>query len=794
VRAAFLLAVLPFAALSLTCGTAEERAESARAEIREAIQHGDRSGALEAIGELRGALPETPEALLELAQLTVQAGDAPRAGWQLEEAVRRFPERDELRIALARVALMLGNPSQTREAVLAIAPASEQHALALVLRAQAELQLGDLERALATLAEAERLYPDKPEARLARIQALISEHRRDEARAAIEAARGALSAEDDETEELRHRLDVAHAQLRAEQGETEPALEALREMLRVDPTDVLAWRTLTGLLTKQKRGAEALAALEKAIAGGEAPPELSALVAQLHVEAGDDAAAEAVLRTFIEDSDSPAAVVPLVEFLSERGRNDDLLAAVDASLERFPDEPKLRLLRCEALLEVGRLEEARAEVQRFDEASFDGDPQLDYLNARLTLASGDAKAAAEQLRDLAPRLDQPTTQFWLGRALEQSGDSEGARRRYGMAQQRDPEWLAPAAALLAIEQARGDWRAVAGGARALVARAPRQLGPWIALVEALENLGEGEAAEKVAKQCRERFPGRPEPQLLLAKSLRARGRTDEALAALAEAEKLGATPQLAAERVLTLGMGGRVADGIAVARAALASQPDSAELHAALASLLFAAGSADEGARETDRALELAPGEPRPLRVRCEFRASSGAFAGARDDCTRYLAARPDDAMAHYLLGLACAGLGENERAASAYRRAAELDERDPRPRNNLADLLARQGDLDGALAAAQEAYRLDEKNPYVMDTLGALYLEKQLAERALALLEPAHAALPEHPEVTLHLASAYRDLGRTPEARALLSDLRQRKLGDPALEARVAEALSTLP
>jgi predicted Zn-dependent protease len=124
-----------------------------RGDSRGAIQQGDRSDALEAVGELRKALPESPEALLELAQLTVQAGDAPRAGWQLEEAVRRFPERDDLRIALARVALVLGNPSQTREAVLAIAPASEQHAPALVLRAQAELQLGDLERALATLAE-----------------------------------------------------------------------------------------------------------------------------------------------------------------------------------------------------------------------------------------------------------------------------------------------------------------------------------------------------------------------------------------------------------------------------------------------------------------------------------------------------------------------------------------------------------------------------------------------------------------------------------------------------------------
>jgi Flp pilus assembly protein TadD len=335
---------------------------------------------------------------------------------------------------------------------------------------------------------------------------------------------------------------------------------------------------------------------------------------------------------------------------------------------------------------------------------------------------------------------------------------------------------------------------VAGEARGLVARAPHRIGGWIALVEALENLGEGEGAERVARQSLERFPDRPEPHLLLAKALRARGRTDEALAALDEAERLGATPELAAERVLTLGMGGRVDEGIAVARAALTSEPDSADLRAALASLLFGAGAADEGAGETDRALELDPDEPRPLRVRCEFRAATSRFEGARDDCTRYLEARPHDALAHFLLGLACAGLGEDERAITAYRRAAELDEHDPRPRNNLADLLARRGDLDGALAAAQEAYRLDEKDPYVMDTLGALYLEKGLPERALSLLEAAHAGLPEHPEVALHLARAYTGVGRPQEARSLLTPLSGRNLEDPALQARVAEARGALP
>ncbi len=453
----------------------------------------------------------------------------------------------------------------------------------------------------------------------------------------------------------------------------------------------------------------------------------------------------------------------------------------------------LWLLRTEASLAEGRSDDARADFQRFRDTTFDGDPQIEYLRARLELAEGNPAGAADRLRELAPRLDRSATQFWLGRALEESGDTEGARRRYGLAQQRDPGWIAPAAALIALEQRRGDWRATAGHAQLLIRRAPQRIEGWTALVHALESLGEGDAAEEVARQALERFPDRAEPHLLLARSLRSQGKTDQALAALDAAEKAGATSELATERILTLGMGGRVDEGIALAREALAQHPQSARLHAALAALLFAAGAAEEGAQATDRALALDPDEPQPLRVRCEFRAASGRWPGARDDCTRYLGARPDDAGAHFMLGVALQRLGDAEAAASAYRKAAALDERDMRPRNNLAELLAQQGDLEGALAAAQEAYRLDETNPYVMDTLGALYLREGLVDRAISLLEEAHAGAPGLLDVQLHLALAYREAGRTEEARTLLAVVEKNGSERPDLQARAEEILDSL-
>jgi tetratricopeptide (TPR) repeat protein len=780
--------------LALACTPPEERAEQARETIEESIARGDREAALEAVDDLRASADETADAQLELAQLLVRAGNAPEAGWLLEDAVRRHPDRADLALALTRVSLLLGNPARAREVADGITPEVEQHADALVLRAQAELQLGDLERALVTLADAERLYPDRPEARLARIATLLSEDKEDEARTAIEETRAGLAGDDEETLALRRRLNFTLAQIQAEQGETEAALAAMDAMLDADPTDLMAWQALVQVLAKNERAEEALARVEAALTADEPPAPLHALAAQMHAALGNNEAAEAALRTYAEGSDAAVAYQPLVSFHSARGDAEATLTVLDEALARFPDEPTLRLQRAEALLAAERVDEAREERRRFREATFDGDPQVEYLDARLALAAGDAEGAARRLTKLAPQLDRASTQFWIGRALEQSGDLEGARRRYALAQRRDPAWTAPPAALIALEQRRGDWRAVAGLARALVTRAPREMGAWSALVAALENLGEGEAAEQVALQCLERFPDRPEPQLLRARALRAQGRTDEALAALAEAERQGATPQLAAARIRTLGMGGRVDAGVAAGRAAVAAYPEEPEVHAALASLLFASAAEEEGARATDRALALDPDEPAPLRERCVFRASTGRWAGARDDCTRYLDARPEDAEVAFIRGVALHQLGETQEAVAAYRRAAALDERDARPHNNLAGLLAEKGDLDGALAAAQEAYRLDETNPYVMDTLGALYLEKGLVDRAISVLEDAHQGAPELADAQLHLGLAYRDAGRTPEARTLLAAVGASQSARPELRASAKEALDSLP
>jgi tetratricopeptide (TPR) repeat protein len=258
--------------------------------------------------------------------------------------------------------------------VLPIAPGSEQHAAALITRAQAELNLGDLEEALATLADAEQLYPDQPEARLVRISTLLSEHRQDEARAVIEEARAALAGDEDETVALRHRLDLTLAQIQAQQGDPEAALATLEAMVESNAGDVLAWRALAQVLAQQERAEELLPKLAAALEAEEPPTDLYALVAQLHAALGHEDEAEAALRTFVDRSESPAAFLPLVELHSARGDAEAARAVLDEAPERYPDEATLRLLRTETLLAEEQLDEARAESARFREATFQGDP------------------------------------------------------------------------------------------------------------------------------------------------------------------------------------------------------------------------------------------------------------------------------------------------------------------------------------------------------------------------------------------------------------------------------------
>jgi tetratricopeptide (TPR) repeat protein len=778
----------------VACPSTEEQIDDAGKVVTEALERGDRDAAREAVASIGSTIPEDPTTLVEMANLLVQAGEAPRALWVLEAGAERFPERADIQMALAFVALRLSNPALARSVAARIPQDAPEHAKAMVLRAQAELALGRLEEALVLLKEAEARYPEEPSTRVIRIATLTAEHRTDEARLAVEEAITAVQGDPDQAE-LERSFRRMRAQIQLEQKEIEPALATLRQMVETDPQDGESWQLLAQGLAANERADEALALIEANLASDAALDQLYALLAQLYAAAGRRQEAEEALRTFVERSDSPAAAQSLIQYLANRGEIAAVQETVLDAISRFPNEPGLYVTLSETYLELGDLEAAEHAAESYGDLPNALEANREYLRARLELANGDAAAAGERLRALAPKLDLAHVQFWLGSALEQQGELEGAARRYQLAVQRDPRWPPPLMALTGLAVRRGDWRAAASLSRRSLRLDPESKEAWQTLSRGLIELQEGEAAEQATAHALTVHPDEPIFRVYQAHALRLLGRPDEALAQIELAEEAYADdPAAAAEAAIALGMIGRTEQGIALTDRELARHPDEAGLHAARASLLYVVGRAAEGDRATERALELDPEAPRPLIVRCRFRTATGRLAGAIADCSRYETMRPSDARAPFMLGVAYSGTGEHEKAIVAYRRAASLDPADHQSRNNLAWLLAEEGDLDAALEVGQEAYRLANEDPYVADTLADLYLRKGLVERAIALLERAHAAAPQMPDASLHLAQAYQRAGRPGDAQPLLEALDADLPADHRLRPALEEELIGLP
>jgi tetratricopeptide (TPR) repeat protein len=774
------LGVVLAALLLLACSSPEDQADDMLKKAREAIARRDWGAARGAAEALRRARPATAETLVEYATLLVEAGEAAQAVWVLEEAVARFPGSDALRVVFAQAALSSGEPARAQVALEATTPESPVYAEALATRAQAELALGDVGKARKTLDAATKA-------------------------AGPEVSRG-----------LAKRLQVTLHGVEALEGTGDSGIAELRGLVAADPGDVLAWSVLEQALRVSGRADEARELLQAALQAEPDRVTLHPLLASAYVALGDDAAAERVLRERIERHPSPGAHRSLARFRSSLGDKDMALARYALAVQQFPNDAMSSSARTEALLDIGNVPQARSEFRRYKKLAAAG-PRAEYLLARIELAEGDTFLALHRLDGLVEKLDSPSTQYWLGNALEATENFEDAEKRYRLAALRNPTDPNPALALVRLARRRGDWRVVIRYAHSAIEHGPDRFEGWDALVAAHLWLVEWEQAEAVARRAIEQFPDRIEPHLWLANSLRSQKRYDDALAALDEAETLRVAlarkkmvmmgrrrarqplppgpeaAEIAVQRALTLGASGKLDEGIETVERASADHPDHARLKTALAALLFGKGREREAYRAIGRALALDPEDLRPLRTRAEFCLARKELDQARRDLEAYLDRRPDDPYIHYLLGWLHQVEDRHADAVEAYRRAAELDELNWSARSFMAQLLANRDKLGGALVAAEEAYAVAPDEPLVMSTLGLIYLHMESPRRSVPLLEKAHAEAPEAAAVQLHLAMAYRMAGRTDEARQLLTELAAHPDTSPKLKASAEKALASL-
>lgn len=137
-----------------------------------------------------------------------------------------------------------------------------------------------------------------------------------------------------------------------------------------------------------------------------------------------------------------------------------------------------------------------------------------------------------------------------------------------------------------------------------------------------------------------------------------------------------------------------------------------------------------------------------------------GQYGQVERVCRQIIAARPANADAHNILGVALAALGKTDEALASLERAIKLNHQAPSYHSNLGEILRQAGRLDEAEKALETAVRLDPGNSQALNNLGIINYDRKQFGKAVEKYRAALKANPAMAEAHNNLGNALRVVG----------------------------------
>ena len=531
----------------------------------------------------------------------------------------------------------------------------------------------------------------------------------------------------DAWEELARRAD-------AKDGSGE---QVYQRLLQARPKDVRAHIRYATYLLQRGRVDEGFAYLGKVADQGIDPPVALDALVRLELNAGKiDAAREVVARLEREHADAPETVLARSRLALFERRPEDAASSLRKLVGRTESGEAQRLLAV-AEFQSGHLPAATAAVDRALTLGTDVPAETLRLKILIESAARDWTATLQTLQQLgqsgplAPDMSLVLAQTLYevkrpadGRRVleglqnepsvataaavefarrEGASDPDASKRYLEAALARSPGSPVLVGELTRLDLGRGD---SAGALKRLdAALAGSEPDPGLLLMRAQVRMAlhQLEGAQEDAQRAVERDPHTPGAFDLLIGIYSARGKLDEAVKSLQEADKAGtlqAGPRALLGRIL-LSRGDSVA-AKPLLEQALAERPDLADAKNDLAYLLARDGT------DLDRALQLAQEAQQALPNVPEVADTLGyvylrkGLNEAAIEQFRFAidlseqAKRPQAALEHHL-GLALRAAGRNEEAAAAFEKALAIDAHFP-------DADAARKELEAVRASAHQA------------------------------------------------------------------------------------------
>ena len=637
-------------------------------------------------------------------------------------------------VAALSAALCLAGPLAGQTAPAPDIPpgsqASFQFAIAKLLSVE-----GSIPEALAAFEEAARLAPSSAYVRLEQAQLLarIAEYARvpatrqeylTKAAAAVSEAKRLAP----ENLDVLRTVGQVYLELSAsEPAAAETARTALEEVLRRDPFDVASAIALGQLDLDAKQYDKAVQVLRDLVARVPQQRMAYALLVEALLRAEKPAEAEAVLGEILGfDPGSLEARMTLADLQSERGDHEAAVATLKAAPEETLGEPRLRRKLAWELYLSGNLEAA-----------------LPIADALLAGKEQDPESTSERLLK--------------GLVLSAEGRNAEALELLDKIRQAQPDNAALAMTVTRLFQREGRHDEAAAVLRGLLDGLARD-GKTDSEPEVRLELAQvyfdakdwDKLEETLAPLLQSTDEGvRTQAVVLQAEALTEAKKYDEALAAL---DRGGPDP----------------------------SSPSNPVLESRRAEVLIHAGREREG---RERLEALAKGDnPAAVLSAVQSLHRLERYQESIPVLQDLIAAHPDQAIAHFLLGAAYERTGQREKAVAALRRVLEIQPDFHAALNYLGYTFAEAGEnLDEALKLIQRAVALDPDNGSYVDSLGWAYYQLGRHDQARGYLERAVRLEPADATLQEHLGDVYVALGQNDRAREAYH--RALELGDDNAE-----------
>ncbi|MGH7057538.1 MAG: XrtA/PEP-CTERM system TPR-repeat protein PrsT, partial [Acetobacteraceae bacterium] len=715
------------------------------------------------------------------AQGLMAKGETRAAAIELRNAVKHDPGDGAAHYELAKLDLMLGNAvAAEREA-----RAAQQHgyapgkSLSLLLdtylaqarykdllrdfpagkgtpdaqariavgRGQAELALGQLDRAKADFATASRLAPHAIYTVLAGEDLDVQQHRLSAARAAIAAA------------------------------------------LAIDPHSQRALLRKATLLLASGDAKGAVGVLEPVRANAPGDPQVRLALANALIGAGEDAKAAGEVKAALAIVPGSAEGMYLQALLAAKAGQYDkanaLLQKLSPVIARLPQAYLLQGVTKEHL---GQWAEARDALQHFL-GRFPGDPRGERLLAEVELHAHKPKQALAELARLpATEQEDPATLGLLGRAHAAAGDYASAKREFTAAAKLDPHLAEPHAELAAVDLRLGDLRAAISEYRKALSIAPDDAAVRRSLVAAEIESGQYKQAASNLDALRKQKGTETANELLRAQLELAELDVSDAHDTYAKVLKAHPDSVVAALGIARAAiLQGNRAEADRRLKSILAKDPANRSALGLLTAMLAGEGKAPEAYAAVERAHGAAP---RDAAITADLAALDIRKKQA-DKALDLLAASSsaDQPVMLSLKAQAEIALGKRSAAEDTLRMLLAHAPNDASARLALARLLTQGKDFAGARAALQDGLSQSPRNLELMQALIGVASAEHGAAAGLAEAK-ALASDPSHqPEAGAMEGDTYMAQHKPEMAAAAYADAFKKSPSD-ALVLRLGSAL----